>query len=238
MPWFQQVPRPTVEVEKCGPCPQSLSRRLACCWRMVERGRRLRKRTRGICDRVSRYCSSHFWSPRRSAAGVPGSCRFKRLPRLQGIGSVRVHDPVPPPVEVLTNGPAVVEGSVVADHVDPAVRPQTPAKIVEMSQKPLRVPPRAGWAEQQRVGTPHQRSGQITLDVVAGGDHFGVLSLGHPHRADLGIEVHVHFVLEHGRFVVRRRRQQRLDSTLPPPLSSLVSRECGDLSRLSGVSIG
>ena len=48
----------------------------------------------------------------------------------------------------------------------------------------------------------------MTLLIVSGGDDFRLLSAPHPTRSDLGIQMHVDFILKHDRLACRQRPQQ------------------------------
>src|SRR6476646_3180014 len=77
-----------------------------------------------------------------------------------------------------------------------------------MFQEQLRVAASVRRTHQQAARAPVERAGHVPLLVIARGYDLGLAATFHPAGADLGVEVHIHLVLEEGRFVSGQRMQQ------------------------------
>lgn len=112
---------------------------------------------------------------------------------------------------------------VVADHVDLPVVSQPAPQVVEVRKEQRRVSPllRCSLGQEDLAGPPMDRPGQVTLLVVAGRLDLRLLSLDHPHRADLWIGIDVDLVLEDDRLIGGQARDQRAQGVqlgLPLPV--------------------
>ena len=92
-----------------------------------------------------------------------------------------------------------MEARVVAHDMDHSVTAKLPSQVVQVSDEQRGVAPPRWSRQQQSAGPPMQRAGQVALLVVARRDDFGLLAANHPTRADLGVQVHVNFILEDDR---------------------------------------
>lgn len=121
-------------------------------------------------------------------------------------------DPMAPGLQVLTHGPAIVEAGVVADHMNHPEPPEPTPEIIQVRHEQGRVPsPR--WSAQDQPPCPvDQRPGQMPLVIVSGSDDLRLLAFDHPLAADLGVQVDVDFILEHGRLLSRQMAHQMPDS--------------------------
>jgi hypothetical protein len=120
-------------------------------------------------------------------AAMVASDRFVKVPpdpldriRLGGVFGKEVqHDSICVSSQVITDGSAIVELGVVADHVDHSIRPQLPTKVVEVGQEERSIALRSRSGEQQPSCPPMERAGQVPFFVVARRDHLGLLAPKH-----------------------------------------------------------
>ena len=116
---------------------------------------------------------------------------------------------------------AAVKLRIVADDVDLLVPSQPMAQVVQVGQEQSRIPPllRLALGEENLTAAPVDRAGKVALLVSPRGLDLGLLTLEHPHRADLGVGIDVDLVLEDSRFVLRQSGHELPQfSQLDPPL--------------------
>jgi len=122
-----------------------------------------------------------------------------------------------PPVilsQVLAHGLIVMENGVVTDDVDLAVATEPRPQVLQVSNEERRVAPlcREPLGEDECACAPVQGSRHVAFLVDARGQDRRLLSTHHPHGADLGVQVDVRFVLEHGDLALRQIDQQSPNS--------------------------
>ncbi len=156
----------------------------------------------------------------RAAAMIAGN-GFVQVPPdpFDGIGFWRVLGqevqlyPLSGALEILPHQPAIVKRGVITDHMDRAVTTQAMPQVVQMCDKQFRVAACGRRTHQQRSGAPDQRSGQVSLDVIARRFDGCLLTFEHPTGTDLGIQVQINFILKHRHFVGRQVVQQPANSS-------------------------
>jgi hypothetical protein len=89
-------------------------------------------------------------------------------------------------------------------QVDLTVASQPAPEIIQVRQEQRRVAPllRLPLGEEDLPGPPVDRTGQVALLIIARRLDLRLLALEHPHRADLGVGVDIHLILEDGRLVL------------------------------------
>ncbi len=121
------------------------------------------------------------------------------------------HDPARVAGLELSNGAAVVESGIVADHMDHSVTAEPPSQVVQVSDEQFGVPTsrRDPTAAAGRSASAATR--QMPFLVIAWRDDLGLFAADHPARTDLGVQVHVDFVLKDDRFLGGQMGDQPLD---------------------------
>ena len=109
---------------------------------------------------------------------------FVQMPpdTLDGIGLGSVlrqkveHDSIAPSFQVIPNKSTVVKTSVVANHVNPPVAPQTATEVVQVRHKQGRVTLLPRLRKKQRSCPPVQRSSKVSFFVIPRGYDLALFS--------------------------------------------------------------